>query len=105
MMNCVLDSNDYVLPKGTTCVIPPIATHHCEELYPNSWAFNPDNFNPENVANRHRYSFIAFSGGPRGCIGKILMFIIVFEHVAKIFTTKDRDYLAPNFSSVLYHHK
>ncbi|CAI6359143.1 unnamed protein product [Macrosiphum euphorbiae] len=62
-------SNDYVLPKGTTCVISPIATHHSPELYPNPWSFNPENFSPENVAKRHRYSFIAFSGGPRGCIG------------------------------------
>jgi cytochrome P450 family 4 len=62
-------SNDYVLPKGTTCVISPIATHHSPDLYPNSWSFNPENFSPENVAKRHKYSFIPFSGGPRGCIG------------------------------------
>lgn len=24
----------------------------------------------ENVAKRHKYSYIAFSGGPRGCIGE-----------------------------------
>lgn len=62
-------SDNHVLPKGTTCVIAPICTHHLPELYPNPWSFNPDNFNPENVAKRHKYSFIAFSGGPRGCIG------------------------------------
>lgn len=65
----VLASGDYTLPKGTTCVISPICTHHLAELYPNPWSFNPDNFAPENVNQRHRYSFIAFSGGPRGCIG------------------------------------
>ncbi|XP_050423133.1 cytochrome P450 4C1-like [Adelges cooleyi] len=57
------------IPKGTTMVIPPIATHHLPELYPNPWSYNPDNFEPDNVAKRHKYSFIAFSGGPRGCIG------------------------------------
>ncbi|XP_029343853.1 cytochrome P450 4g15-like [Acyrthosiphon pisum] len=62
-------SNDYVLPKGTTCVISPIATHHSPDLYPNPWSINPENFSPENVAKRHKYSFIPFSGGPRGCIG------------------------------------
>ncbi|XP_015366844.1 PREDICTED: cytochrome P450 4g15-like [Diuraphis noxia] len=62
-------SSDYVLPKGTICVLCPIATHYNPDLYPNPWLFNPENFSPENVAKRHRYSFIAFSGGPRGCIG------------------------------------
>ncbi|XP_022166735.1 cytochrome P450 4C1-like [Myzus persicae] len=62
-------SDGHVLPKGTTCVISILGTHHYSELYPNPWTFNPENFNPENIANRHKYSFIAFSGGPRGCIG------------------------------------
>ncbi|XP_022175937.1 cytochrome P450 4C1-like [Myzus persicae] len=64
-----ISSNDYVLPKGTTCVVSIIATHHSPDLYPNPWTFDPDRFSPENVAKRHRYSFIPFSGGPRGCIG------------------------------------
>ncbi|KAL4123114.1 hypothetical protein QTP88_015344 [Uroleucon formosanum] len=68
-------SNNYILPKGTTCVIPILATHYSPDLYPNPWSFNPENFSPENIAKRHKYSFIAFSGGPRGCIGsKYAMF-------------------------------
>ncbi|XP_060860448.1 cytochrome P450 4C1-like [Metopolophium dirhodum] len=62
-------SSDYVLPKGTTCVIALLATHLSPDLYSNPWSFNPENFSPENVAKRHKYSFIPFSGGPRGCIG------------------------------------
>ncbi|XP_001951034.3 cytochrome P450 4C1 [Acyrthosiphon pisum] len=62
-------SGDHTLPKGTTCIISPICTHHIPELYPNPWSFNPDNFDAENVSKRHKFSFIAFSGGPRGCIG------------------------------------
>ncbi|VVC43515.1 Cytochrome P450, E-class, group I,Cytochrome P450,Cytochrome P450, conserved site [Cinara cedri] len=62
-------SGNHVLPKGTTCIISPMATHHLPELYPNPWSFNPDNFDPENINKRHKFSFIAFSGGPRGCIG------------------------------------
>jgi len=69
---CVLKNilANYVLPRGASVTISPIVTHHCPHLYPNPEAFNPDNFSVENVAKRHKYSYIAFSGGPRGCIGE-----------------------------------
>ena len=60
---------NYVLPRGASVTISPIVTHHCPHLYPNPGVFNPENFSVENVAKRHKYSYIAFSGGPRGCIG------------------------------------
>lgn len=59
----------YILPKDSNVIIPPVNTHHSEKYYPNPKVFNPDNFTPEAIASRHRYAFIAFSGGPRGCIG------------------------------------
>ncbi|XP_050540751.1 cytochrome P450 4g15-like [Daktulosphaira vitifoliae] len=62
--------SNYTIPKGTTIIIPPIATHHLPELYPNPWEYNPGNFDPEKVAQRHKCSFIAFSDGPRKCIGE-----------------------------------
>lgn len=64
-----LASGKLILPKGTSCIVSVIGTHRMPELYPNPLDFNPDNFEPENVAKRHKYSLIAFSGGPRGCIG------------------------------------
>ncbi|VVC45436.1 Hypothetical protein CINCED_3A017723 [Cinara cedri] len=62
-------SGNHTLPKGTACVISPMVTHFIPELYSNPELFNPDNFNADNVAKRHKYSFIPFSGGPRSCIG------------------------------------
>ncbi|XP_016664232.1 cytochrome P450 4g15 [Acyrthosiphon pisum] len=62
-------SNNIVLPKGSTCYLSPLATHRDSDSYPNPTSFDPENFSPENIAKRHKYSFIGFSGGPRGCIG------------------------------------
>ncbi|KAI5727227.1 hypothetical protein M8J76_016574 [Diaphorina citri] len=59
----------YTLPKDCNVIIPPVNTHHNEKYYKNPKQFNPDNFTPEAIAARHKYSFIAFSGGARGCIG------------------------------------
>ncbi|XP_016658611.1 cytochrome P450 4C1 isoform X3 [Acyrthosiphon pisum] len=62
-------SGNHLLPKGTTCYIAPLFTHRDCDSYPNPLNFNPENFSQENISKRHKYSFIAFSGGPRGCIG------------------------------------
>ncbi|VVC43354.1 Cytochrome P450, E-class, group I,Cytochrome P450,Cytochrome P450, conserved site [Cinara cedri] len=57
------------LPKGCNVFVSPYVTHRCPELYPDPDSFNPENFSPENESGRHMFSFLAFSGGPRGCIG------------------------------------
>ncbi|XP_050545260.1 cytochrome P450 4C1-like isoform X3 [Daktulosphaira vitifoliae] len=62
--------SNYTIPKDTTIFIPIIVTHRLAELYPNPLEYNPDNFDPEKVVNRHKYSFIPFSDGPRNCIGQ-----------------------------------
>lgn len=65
-----LASEDYVVPAGTTVVIGTYKMHHREDIYPNAEVFNPDNFLPERTQNRHYYSYIPFSAGPRSCVGR-----------------------------------
>ncbi|GBP96007.1 Cytochrome P450 4g15 [Eumeta japonica] len=63
-------TNNYVLPAGTTVVIPMLSIHRHPEHYKNPNVFDPDNFLPENSQGRHYYSFIPFSAGPRSCVGR-----------------------------------
>lgn len=65
-----LVSEDYLLPQGCTVVIGTFKVHRRGDVYPDPDIFNPDNFLPENTQNRHYYSFIPFSAGPRSCVGK-----------------------------------
>ncbi|XP_065079898.1 cytochrome P450 4g15-like [Ochlerotatus camptorhynchus] len=65
-----LASHDYVLPAGTTVVIGTYKMHRRADLYPNPDVFNPDNFLPDRTQNRHYYSYIPFSAGPRSCVGR-----------------------------------
>lgn len=65
-----LASHDYVVPSGTTVVIGTYKLHRREDIYPNPDVFNPDNFLPERTQNRHYYSYIPFSAGPRSCVGR-----------------------------------
>uniref|UniRef100_A0A8D8V6D0 Cytochrome P450 4C1 n=1 Tax=Cacopsylla melanoneura TaxID=428564 RepID=A0A8D8V6D0_9HEMI len=64
-----IEVGKYTIPKDCNVIIPPLNVHHNPKYYSNPKVFNPDNFTPEAIASRHRYSFIAFSGGARGCIG------------------------------------
>ncbi|XP_014254093.1 cytochrome P450 4C1-like isoform X2 [Cimex lectularius] len=61
---------DYVLPKNVDCIVFPYVLHRNPKQFPNPEVFNPDNFLPENSKDRHAYSYIPFSAGPRNCVGK-----------------------------------
>lgn len=65
-----LVSGPYTVPKGTTVVLLQYCVHRRPDIYPNPTKFDPDNFLPERAANRHYYSFIPFSAGPRSCVGR-----------------------------------
>nr|QTC11262.1 cytochrome P450 380C41 [Phenacoccus solenopsis] len=62
-------SNDFIVPPNTNIIIPPIKIHRDAKNYRNPLIWNPNNFSAEETNKRHKYTFMAFSGGPRGCIG------------------------------------
>ncbi|KAL3092562.1 hypothetical protein niasHS_007771 [Heterodera schachtii] len=76
--------NGKVWPRGALAVVAPILIHHNEQVYPNQWHFDPDNFLPEKMAKRNAFDYIPFSGGPRNCIGQkfaMLQLKIVLAHL------------------------
>jgi cytochrome P450 len=82
----------YTIPKDTKILMPPVAIHYNEEVFPDPWTFNPDRF-----ANREpSVGYFPFGGGLRICVGKtlsvqIIMLVILelvrrfdFKHVTKV---------------------
>jgi len=68
---------DLEIPKGTTVVIPLLKMHSDKTL----WGSDADKFNPMRFANgvsraaNHPNALLAFSVGPRACIGQNFVMI------------------------------
>lgn len=60
--------------------------HRNEETWgPNALKFNPENFTPQKIAERHPYTYLPFSGGPRNCVGKDCCDFELFYIVLPLF--------------------
>ncbi|XP_024873026.1 cytochrome P450 4C1-like [Temnothorax curvispinosus] len=60
----------YLVPAGTILHLNIHGVHRDPNFWPNPEVFDPDRFLPEKIKNRHPYSYIPFSAGPRNCIGQ-----------------------------------
>ena len=56
--------------KGTRVMLPTWPLHHSEEYFPEPEKFRPERFLKENAADIVPFTFRAFGGGNRECIGK-----------------------------------
>jgi len=59
----------YRIAAGTSVDISPWLTHRHPDFWEEPEAFRPERFTPEQVAQRPRFAYFPFSGGPRQCIG------------------------------------
>ena len=59
----------YRVPSFTSIILSPYVTHRHPEFWDEPERFDPERFLPERVAERPRYAFFPFGGGPRMCLG------------------------------------
>ncbi|KAJ3321561.1 hypothetical protein HDV06_004097 [Boothiomyces sp. JEL0866] len=60
----------YFVPGNTNCAISANALHNNPDVYPEPQTFNPDRWLPEEESKRSPFSWLPFSIGARGCIGR-----------------------------------
>jgi cytochrome P450 len=60
----------YTIPAGATVLVSPYITHRNPVYWDQPEVFSPQRFAPGNEAERHRYAYFPFGGGPRVCIGE-----------------------------------
>lgn len=59
----------YKVEKGAVITLSPYVTHRHPEFWEAPDRFDPQRFSAERKAQRPRYAYIPFGGGPRMCIG------------------------------------
>eukprot|EP01118_Nematostelium_gracile_P020260 TRINITY_DN977_c0_g2_i1.p1 TRINITY_DN977_c0_g2~~TRINITY_DN977_c0_g2_i1.p1 ORF type:complete len:485 (-),score=124.63 TRINITY_DN977_c0_g2_i1:86-1375(-) len=72
------------VPKGANLLVAAKTTQLDETIYPDPLTFKPERFLEENP-NHHPYSFLAFGGGPRACIGMKFAFQEATLILARMF--------------------
>jgi cytochrome P450 len=83
----------YHIPAGAQVVVAPWVIHRHPTYWDDPQRFDPDRFLPELDKTRHRYAWMPFGGGPRGCTGQ--HFSMLESVIALAVLVRDFDFVAP----------
>jgi cytochrome P450 len=70
------------------------ATHRHPDFWPDAEVFDPDRFSTERSKDRHSWSYIPFSGGPRTCIGNMFALVEASILAAQLLSRFDLEVLS-----------
>ena len=82
---------NYDIPKGAIVDFSPFILHRDERFWPDPERFDPDRFSHENKGLIHRFAYLPFSVGIRGCIGEQFAWteaLLVIATIAQKFALK-----------------
>ncbi|HUK08966.1 MAG TPA: cytochrome P450 [Stellaceae bacterium] len=71
----------YFVPAGTEIYIPPYFIHRNPAYWDRPEEFDPDRFAPDRPQERHQAAMLAFSTGPRNCIGEFFARVEMQVHL------------------------
>jgi len=83
-----VELSGYRIPEGASVMLPQWAVHRSDRFWDDPETFDPDRWRPERQADRPRFAYFPFGGGPRHCIGKHLAML----EAQLILATVARDY-------------
>ena len=78
----------YRIPPGALVVLSPYAMHRHPAFWEDPERFDPQRFSAEHSADRPRFAYIPFGGGPRLCIGNVFALVeaqVVLASVARAY--------------------
>ncbi len=73
----------FALPAGSDVLLSPYHLHRHPRYWPDPEQFRPERFLADHAADRPRFAYVPFSGGPRHCIGEAFSFNEMLVHLAK----------------------
>ena len=64
------EANGYEIPARSIVLMSQYVTHRDARWFPDPERFDPERFSPERQAERPKFAYFPFGGGPRVCIGE-----------------------------------